>query len=401
MSSGKYPLDGIMVVDFTQTIAGPFCTMVLAELGAEVIKVEEPRTGDETRTWPPSLGEESGYFFSVNRSKRSIAVNLKDPRGKESVLSLAKKSDVIVENFTPGVISRLGLDYPTVSEMNPGVVYCSISAFGQSGPYWNKKAYDPIMQAMGGIMSVTGEIGGPPVKVGIPITDFITALYSVIAITVALSERRESGKGQYLDISMFESTISVLSFIGAFYLYEGKVPKAFGSGNPSRVPSANYLTKDGRYIHIVPSALQWKTFCDAIGLKELGENPEYDTNIKRIAHREEIDRLIQEKISQRTVEEWVKIFDEKGITSGPVYNMEQIFKDPHVAARKILEEMDHPRHGSIQSIRLPYGSCGFKSGIKAPAPLLGEHSREILSGLLGYTEERIAQLLAEGVINAP
>ncbi len=397
----EYPLDGIRVIDFTQTIAGPFCTMVLAELGAEVIKVEEPRTGDETRTWPPFLGDESGYFFSVNRSKKSIAVNLKDPGGKKVAKSLIKKSDVLVENFTPGVMSRLGIDYPTVSKINPGIVYCSISAFGQSGPYRNKKAYDPIMQAMGGIMSVTGEIGGPPVKVGIPITDFITALYSVIGIILALSERKKSGKGQHLDMSMFESTTSVLCFIAAFYLYEGKVPMPFGSSNPSRVPSANYLTKDGKYIHIVPSALQWETFCETIGLPEMGQNPQYDTNVKRIAHREEIDQLIQDKILQKDLEECAKILAEKGITSGPVYTMEQIFQDPQVAARNIVEELNHPRYGIIKTIKLPFNYCDLRSEIKGPAPLLGEHSREILSKILGYTEDKVARLLAEGVIRAP
>ena len=396
----KYPLDGTMIVDFTRTISGPFCTMILAELGAEVIKIEEPRMGDETRTWPPSLGNESGYFFSVNRSKKSVAVNLKDPRGKDIIASLVNKSDVIVENFTPGVMSRLGLDYPTLRGINPRIIYCSISAFGQTGPYKKKKAYDPIIQAMGGIMSVTGEIGGSPVKVGIPITDFLTALYSVIGIILALSERKESGKGQYLDLSMFESTISVLSFIAAFYIYEGKVPTPFGSSNPSRVPSANYMTKDKKFIHIVPSALQWKTFCDAIGIKEVGDSRDYNTNAKRIARREKIDQLIQEKILQKNIDDWVKIFDEKGITSGPVYTMEQIFHDPQVIARKIVEEMDHPRHGLIKTIGLPYGSCGFKSDIQGPAPLLGEHSEKILSDVLGYERERITRLLADGVIRS-
>ncbi|MEE9612877.1 MAG: CaiB/BaiF CoA-transferase family protein [Desulfatiglandales bacterium] len=396
----KRPLEGIRVMDLSQTIAGPFCTMVLAELGAEVIKVEEPRTGDEARSWPPYLGEESGYFFSINRSKKSMAVNLKDPGGKEVAFSLARKSDVIVENFTPGVMARLGLDYATVKEINPKIVYCSISGFGQSGPYRDKKGYDPILQAMGGIMSVTGDIGGPPVKVGIPITDLVTGLYAAMGIVLGISVRKESGEGQYLDMSMFESTLSLLSFIGAFYLYEGKVPKAAGSENPSRVPSANYLTKDQKYIHVIINDRQWKSFCNTTGLTELGENPSYDTNARRVEHRDEINRIIQEEISKRTAEEWIKVFDEKGFPSGPVYTMDQVFQDPQVIAREILEEMNHPRHGMIKSIKLPFGFCSFKSGIKGPAPLLGENSREILSEVIGYGNEKIDRLIAEGVIRA-
>jgi crotonobetainyl-CoA:carnitine CoA-transferase CaiB-like acyl-CoA transferase len=299
----EFPLEGIKVVDFSQTITGPFCTMILAELGAEVYKLEEPRSGDEARTWPPFLGEESGYFFSINRSKKSLAVNLKDPRGKEIAISLARNADVLVENFTPGVIERLGLDYETIKRINPRMIYCSISAFGQSGPYRNKKGYDPIMQAMGGIMSVTGDIDGPPVKVGVPITDLVTGLYASLGIVLAVLQRKESGEGQYLDLSMFESTLSLLSFVGAFFLYEGVVPKAFGSGNPSRVPTANYLTRDNKYIHVVANDRQWKAFCDTIGLEEMGANPDFDTNAKRVQHREEIDRRIQEKLLNRDAQE--------------------------------------------------------------------------------------------------
>ncbi|MBN1664256.1 MAG: CoA transferase [Deltaproteobacteria bacterium] len=397
----KYPLDGIRVIDFSQTIAGPFCSMVLAELGAEVIKVENPAIGDETRMWAPFLEDESGYFFSINRSKKSIALNLKDPRGKESALLLAKESDVLLENFTPGVMERLGLNYQAIKEINPKIIYCSVSAFGQGGPYKDKKGYDPVMQAMGGIMSVTGPIEGPPVKVGIPITDFFTALYAVIGITIALSERKESGKGAYLDFSMYESTISLLSFIGAFYLYEGKVPKAFGSGNPVRVPSANYKTKDNKYIHLVPNDRQWKEFCNTLGLNEMGANKDYDSNAKRVSHREEINKRIEGKIVQKNIEEWVKIFNEKGFPFGPVQTMEDIFQDPQVIARKILEEIDHPRHGIIKTVKLPFGFCDFKSGIKGPAPLLGENSREVLSEILHYNEKKIDQLIKDHVTKEP
>lgn len=393
----KGPLDGIRVVDFSQTISGPFCSMVLAELGAEVIKVENPQAGDEARGWAPFLGDESGYFFAINRSKKSLALNLKDPRGKETAIELAKKSDVLLENFTPGVMERLGLGYPTLNKINPKLVYCSISAFGQSGPYRDKKGYDPIMQAMGGIMSVTGPIGGPPVKVGIPITDFFTALYAAIGIIVALMERKESGKGQYLDFSMFESTVSLLSFIGAFYLYEGKIPQAFGSGNPVRVPTANYQTKDRRYIHLVPNDRQWKEFCHTVGLDDMADNPDYDSNAKRVVHREEIDRQIQEKIFEKDLDQWVEIFNAKGFPAGPIYTMDQVFKDPQLIAREVLAEIDHPKHGKIKTIKLPFSFCGFKSGIKGPAPRLGEHTREVLSKLMAYDEKKINQLLADKI----
>ena len=254
------------------------------------------------------------------------------------------------------------------------------------------------MQAMGGIMGVTGPIGGPPVKVGIPITDFFTALYAAIGIIIALWERKASGKGQYLDFSMFESTLSLLSFIGAFYLYEGKIPQAFGSGNPVRVPTANYQTKDRRYIHLVPNDRQWKEFCHTLGLEEMADNPDYDSNAKRIGHREKIDQRIQEKIFEKDLDQWVEIFNEKGFPAGPIYTTDEVFKDPQVIAREILAQMDHPRHGKIKTIKLPFSFCEFKSGIKGPAPALGEHTRQILFKILGYGDKEIDQLFADKVI---
>ncbi|HEX2923462.1 MAG TPA: CoA transferase, partial [Chloroflexota bacterium] len=306
--SAAMSLTGVRVLDFSRVLAGPYCTMMLAELGADVIKVEDPRGGDEAREWPPFVEGQSGYFFSVNRSKRSIALNLKAGESRRIVRDLAERSDVVVENFAPGVTSRLGIDYGTLSAANPHLVYCSISGFGQTGPYRDKRAYDPILQAMSGIMSVTGSRGGEPVKCGVAVTDVASAVFAAFAIAASLYRREKTGRGQYIDLSMLDTGLSMMTFMGAMYLCAGEVPTTYGSENPTRVPSANYRTSDGRWVHVVINDRQWPRFCELLGVPDLATDPDFANNRVRVANRERVNAKIEERMRTRTAEEWIELF---------------------------------------------------------------------------------------------
>lgn len=376
--------------------------MMLGELGAEIIKIEAPGVGDETRVWPPFYKERSGYFMSFNRSKKSLTLNLKDPRGYDIALDLIRKSDVLLENFTPGVTERLKLDYPAVSKENPDLIYCSISAFGQTGPYGNRRGYDPILQAMSGIMSVTGEPDRPPVRVGIATADLSGGVFSAFSIVGALlyRERAEGDgpKGQHIDISMLDSQISFLAVKAFEYLHEGKLPQRWGSGDPQRVPSSGYLTQDGSYIMIIGSDAHWPGFCRAVEREDLIDDERFNSTKKRVDNRKTLEPILVECLLKRPGAEWLERLEEAGVPCAPIQTLDQVFSHPQILAREVVKDVPHPDIGALRAIDWPYKLSRTPTRIRSAPPALGEHTEEILTGLLGQSDEEVTELRRDGVI---
>ncbi len=394
------PLEGIRVLDLSRILTGPFCTMILGDLGAEVIKVEMPGRGDDTRSWgPPFLDGEAAYFLSVNRNKKSITVNLKAEKGREIVYKLAEKSDVLIENFSPGVTERLRIDYKTISRINPKIVYCSITGFGQTGPYRSRVAYDIILQGMGGFMGITGEPDRPPVRIGVAITDLIAGMYAAIAILSALRARDQTGRGQYIDIALLDSTVSFMTYMAANYFATGEVPPRMGSAHPNIVPYQCFKAGDGKYFTLaVANDRIWQSFCKAVGLEHLAEDTRFKTNPDRVRNRSQLIPMLEKLFLEKPRDEWLKILEENRVPAGPVYTMDEVFSDPQVLHREMLIEMSHPKIGKIKQIGTPMKLSETHCEIKLPPPLLGQHTEEVLKDLLGYTQEEIKQLREQGVI---
>ena len=341
-------LDGSRVLDLTRALAGPFCTLMLGDNGADVIKVEIPGSGDDTRKWgPPFIGEESAYYLSINRNKRSLTLNLQDAQAQEVFMKLAQDIDVVVENFTPGVMGRFGLDYDAVKAVNPKVVYCSISGFGQDGPYRNRPAYDQIMQGVGGLMSITGEPDGEPQKIGIAVTDIGAGMWSAFAIMAALNHRGKTGEGQYIDISMLDAQVAWLTYQAAFFFANGEAPKRMGAAHPTLVPYQAFMCKDGKYINVaVGSERIWERFCQGMEREDLKDHPDYATNSVRVNNRGAMVSMLQEIFLTRPVAEWVKDLQAANVPCGPINDLADVFADPQVLARNMYLEMAHPTLGS-------------------------------------------------------
>lgn len=393
------PLKGIRVLDLSRILAGPYCSMMLGDLGADVIKVEQPKVGDGTRQWgPPFKGGESAYFMCVNRNKKSITVNLKHSEGIKIVKELTRRSDILIENFRYGTMDKLGLDYQAVSRINPRLIYCSISAFGTTGPYRQLPGYDFLVQAMGGIMSITGEPEGPPMKVGVAIVDVTAALYAAIAILSALMNREKTGEGQKVETSLLESQVAWLINVGSNYLISGKVPQRYGNAHPNIVPYQVFKAKDGYIALAVGNDLQWKKFCELAGVETLAENPRFKTNPDRVENRKELMEILDEVILKKKKEEWVKLCRDNGIPCGPINTIDKVFNDPQVLDRDMVLEVDHPTAGKIKLAGIPMKFSRTPGLIKSSPPLLGEHTDEVLSDLLGYNRQQILRLREEEAI---
>ncbi|RLI04075.1 CoA transferase [Candidatus Bathyarchaeota archaeon] len=390
-------LDGVKILDLSSALAGPYCTMMLADMGAEVIKVEPPE-GDVSRSWgPPFIEGESSYFLSINRNKKSIVINLKSEKGKEIVLKLAEKCDVFVENFRPGVTKRLGVDYETVKKVNPKIIYCSISGFGQEGPYRDYPAFDQILQGMGGLMSITGEPGRPPVKVGIPITDIAAGMFAAYGIVCALFYREKTGKGQYVDVSMLDSQVAWLTYQAGRYFATGEIPGPIGSGHPLIVPYQAFKTKDG-YINIAAGNDNlFRSLCKVLGVEHLADDPRFNTNPKRVENREELVKILEEIFVQKTTSEWLELIRKAGVPCGPIYNVADVVNDPQVLFRKMVVEIDHPKSGRIKVTGVPVKLSESPGDVRLPPPMLGQHTVDILK-FLGYSDEDISKLKDEGVV---
>ena len=392
-------LEGIRVLDLTRALAGPFCTLMLGDNGADVIKIEIPGTGDDTRHWgPPFIQEESAYFLSINRNKRSLTLNLRDPQAKEVFLKLARDADVVVENFTPGVMERFGLGYDDVKAANPKIIYCSISGFGQGGPYSGRSAYDQIMQGMGGLMSITGEPDGEPQKVGIAVTDIGAGMWSAFAIMAAIHHRHEHGEGQYIDVSMLDAQVAWLTYQAATYFANGEPPKRLGAAHPTLVPYQAFPCQDGKLLNLaVGSERIWERFCEAIEREDLKDNPDFATNADRVRNRGTLVPMLQEVFNKRPVLEWVDSLNAASVPAGPINDLADVFSDPQVLSRDMYQEIPHPTLGTIKQTGLPIKFSRTPGGLDRHPPLLGEHNSEIL-GELGFSEEEIAAMLEKSVI---
>ncbi len=392
-------LDGVRVLDLTRALAGPFCTLMLGDYGADVIKIELPGSGDDTRTWgPPFIGEESAYFLSINRNKRSLTLNFREPKAVEVFLKLVGESDVVVENFTPGVMARLGIDYEAVKAVNPRIVFCSISGFGQTGPYKARPAYDQIMQGISGLMSITGDPAGEPEKIGIAVTDIGAGMWAAFSILAALRHRYETGEGQYIDIAMLDAQIAWLTYQAAFYFANNTPPQRLGKAHPTLVPYQGFMAQDGKYFNVaVGSERLWDRFCQGIGRQDLKDDPEYATNGDRVRNRAKIVPMLQEFFLTRTSTEWVTDLQAVSVPAGPINDLADVFADPQVIHREMLLEMPHPTLGSIKQTGLPLKFSVTPGGLDRHPPLLGEHNREILAGL-GYSDADIAEMAAGAVI---
>jgi crotonobetainyl-CoA:carnitine CoA-transferase CaiB-like acyl-CoA transferase len=373
------PLDHLTILDLSRVLACPFASMILAELGARVIKVEQPGSGDETRSFEPLLARDSAYYFACNRSKESITVDLRSKEGAATIRALAEKADVVVENFPVGTLGRYGLDYAILSSLNPKLVFVSCTGFGQTGPYAKKKGYDTVFQAMGGIMSLTGERGGGPVKPGLPVADLTSGLWVAVAILAALAGRTRTGKGCHVDFSMLDGQVALLTLAAARYFALGEVPPRLGTEHPGRVPSATFRCKDGKYAHITASDQHWAPLCKGLDLEEWGKT--FPTNEIRVERREEIMAVLNRKISQMERSRLLATLDAADVPVGPVNDVAEILADAHVRARRLVGSFDYPEVGEFKALALPYKFLGWDNPEIGRPPLLGEHTERILAEL--------------------
>lgn len=397
MQSGA--LSDLLVLDLSRILAGPYCSMMLGDLGATVIKVERPGTGDGSRQWgPPWAGEESAYFISVNRNKESLAVDLEQAEGREIVRALASKADVLIENFKVGTMGRWGLDYEDLGDTNPGLVYCSITGYGQTGPYRDRPGYDFMIQAQGGVMSITGPVEGPPSKVGVAIVDISAGMYAAAAILGALHERARSGQGQHIDIALLDSQIAWLANVASNYLVAGEPPGRFGNAHPNIVPYETFQASDGWFALAVGNDRQFRRLCAVVGRPELGEDPRYATNAGRVQHREKLVASLQEAFRGRSIQEWLAELLQAGIPSAPINTIDKVLTDPQAVHREMVVEMQHPQAGALRLAGSPLKLSRTPVVYRQAPPSLGQHSEEILKRLLSLDDGRIQSLRAKGVI---
>lgn len=391
------PLQNIRVLDLSRVLAGPYCTMVLGDLGAEVIKVEPPE-GDETRGWgPPFAGGESAYYLCVNRNKRGMVVNLKTEEGKNILRGLAMQSDVLVENFRPGTLKKFGLDFETLHTLNPGLVYCSISGFGQTGSLCDKPGYDFMIQAMGGIMSITGEPGGEPMKVGVAVADLFAGQNAVISILAALQARTFTGEGQYIDIALFDSELGWLANVASNFLISGKNPKRYGNAHANIVPYQSFQASDGWLVVAVGNDKQFESFCRVINKTELSTDERFSTNSARVQNREVLIPILKPIFLEKSVRDWLLLIGDQ-FPCGPINTIEQVFSMPHVKEREMLVEMQHPTIGALPLVGSPLKMGDTPISYRLPPPLIGEHTEEILTKVLGFSAEKVTSLTESGCI---
>lgn len=391
-------LEGIRVVDLTEYLAGPYCTMMLADLGADVVKVEQPSRGDGSRQWrPPFIEGESGYFLSINRNKKSITLNLKSPKGLEVLHKLVSSTDVFIENYRPGIAEKLGVDYAALSRLNEKLVYCSISGFGQDGPYSKRPLYDIVGQAMSGFMSITGEEDRPPVKIGIAISDICGGMFATIGILAALKARDQTGQGRKIDVSIIDGLVSWLSHQAGYYFASGLNPERLTSAHPTIAPYQAFKASDVYFVVAVGNDILWKTFCEALGISQLIVDPRFLTNPDRVKNRNELTRILQGIFATKPANVWLQVLDSVRVPCGPVQTVSEVFTDPQVLHREMLQEINHPKAGKIKVLGVPIKMDGVSTTIRAHPPMLGEHTIEVLH-TLGYSDAEIKKLEQEKAV---
>ena len=400
------PLSHIKVLDLSRVLAGPWAGQNLADLGAEVIKVERPKVGDDSRAFgPPWVQDRDGhdtkdsaYFTSANRGKKSITVNISSPAGQEIVRALAATSDVLIENYKFGDLARYGLGYDDLKARNPRLIYCSVTGFGQTGPYRERPGYDFMIQGMGGMMSVTGDAQGEPMRAGVPVADIITGMYASIAICAAIAHRAQTGVGQQLDLALLDSQIALLAYQNTNYFATGKPPRRIGNLHPNIVPYQPFRTADGEVIIACGNDNLYRKFCEAAGCPELAGDARFATNGKRVENRAELTRLLQGIFAQRSTRDWLELLEGAGVPNGPINDVAQVFAEPQVKARGVRVELDHPAAGKLPTVASPMRFSGTPLEHQLAPPLLGQHTEEILRERLGRSAAQIAALRAEGVI---
>ena len=391
------PLANVVVLDLTRALAGPYCSLMLADMGADVIKVEPPG-GDETRGWGPPFQEgESSYFMSINRNKRSVVLNLKDSRGIDILRRLATRADVLVENFRPGTLGRLGLSYEQAAGLNPRLIYCSVSGFGQTGPRSQQPAYDQILQGMGGIMSLTGQVGGPPSKVGVPIGDICAGMFAAYAVALALLHRERSGQGQQIDTSMLGGQVALLTFQAGRFFATGTPPGPGGNRHPSIAPYETFRASDGFVNVACGNEAMWQRFCRALGLADLLDDSRFSLNSDRVANREALSDRLQAHFEIRPTAELVAALEAAEVPVGPVLGLDEVFADPQALHLGMRSEIDHPTVGRISQTGFPYRLSDTSPELRLPPPLLGQHTDEVLRSL-GCSDSEILELRRDSVI---
>jgi len=404
------PLSHIKVLDLSRVLAGPWAAQNLADLGAEVIKVERPIKGDDSRAFaPPFLKDEQGnttkesaYYCAANRGKKSITVNLSHPDGQKLVLELARGVDVIVENYKVGDLARYGLGYEDIKAINPGIIYCSVTGFGQTGPYKDRPGYDFMAQGMGGLMSITGERedlpGGGPQRVGVPIIDMSTGMYASVAICAAIAHRAVTGQGQWIDVSLLDSCVALLANQAMNYFATGESPSSLGNAHPNIVPYQTFKTADGAIILACGNDNLFKKFCEIADCSHLAEDPQYSTNAVRVRNREELTRLLNLIFLKHTTKEWVKLLDDAGVANGPINKIEEVFREPQVQARGMQIELPHSVAGKVTLVGSPMKFSETPIKHEMPPPALGQHTDEILTQFLMKSKSEIDKLKSEGVV---
>ena len=404
-------LSHIRVLDLSRVLAGPWCAQNLADLGAEVIKVERPKSGDDTRHWGPPFAKdplgkdtsESAYYISINRNKKSITLDISTPEGQEIVRGLVEQSDVVIENYKVGQLAKYGLDYESLKAIKPNLIYCSITGFGQTGPYQHRAGYDFILQGMGGFMSITGEAdhlpGGGPQKAGVAIVDLFTGMYASSAILAAVIHRDRSGEGQYIDMALLDTQVAMLANISSNYLCSGVSPHRWGNAHPNVVPYQTFQTSDSWIIVAVGNDGQFRHFVKAGDRELLADDPRFATNPARIEYRDALIPLLAAMVKEKTKVEWISLLESVGVPCGPINNLQEVFENEQVVARGIQLNVPHPTAGSMKLVASPMRLSKTPVTMRMPPPLLGEHTEEILSATLHYTYEQIAQLRSKGIID--
>jgi len=406
----KTALGHIRILDLTRVLAGPWCAQNLADLGAEVIKVERPGSGDDTRTWgPPYLRDaegnnttEAAYYLAANRGKQAITVDIATPEGQQIIRELAAKSDVVLENYKVGQLKKYGLDYESLKLVKPDLVYCSITGFGQDGPYAHRAGYDFIVQGMGGFMSLTGERddlpGGGPQKAGVAIADLMTGMYSTIAVMAALTHRDRTGEGQYIDMALLDVQVSMLANMNMNYLASGNAPKRWGNAHPNIVPYQTFATADGHIIVAAVNDGQYKKFVQIGGLPELADDPRFSTNPKRVEHRDVLVPILAEMVRLKSKQEWIRLLEEAGVPCGPINTLNEVFEDPQVLAREMQINLPHPTAGQVKLVASPMKLSATPVTYPSAPPLLGQHTQSVLADVLGYGEQQLDDLKARNII---
>ena len=401
MIAGSFPLEGMVVLDLTQIMAGPVCTMLLADMGADVLKIEKPNGGDDTRRMgPPFTGTWASGFLAMNRNKRSLALNLREEAGRQVFRRLLQGADVVVENFRPGVMERLGLGYAELAKEKPGLVYCSISGFGATGPYRNRGGFDLVAQGMSGLMSITGFPDSPPAKVGVPITDISAGTQAAYGILCAYIHALKTGKGQAVDTSLLEAGIAYTIWESALYFSEGEIPGPLGSAHRVSAPYQALRTADG-YINIgAATQATWEQFCRATSMDALIDDDRFRAPGDRKAREKELAELLENTLSRQTTAYWLDLLEQAGVVAGPIYDMKQVYEDPQVRSRDMVVELSDPDLGTLRHIGVPVKLSETPGSVRHRAPALGEHSEEVLLAA-GYSDEEVSGLIKDGVVVAP